>query len=111
MVSQKLGRHNILNQEKFSSRVQSLKKETYGEVLVSRTRRGMYTFREKMFRGFVRLQAEANGITLSGEAIENRESESARAPVSVRTGYHASKIPPGVKFTRETDKKPNPLDK
>lgn len=104
-LSEKLGRHEILSQDKFSSRVQSLRKSSYGEVLIPRVRRGMYTYKEKMFRGFVRLQAEANGITLSGEAIENREFESARAPVSVRVGYHASMIPSGVKFTRETERK------
>lgn len=103
-VSEKLNRNEILTKKQFSSRLQNLRKKEYGEIITPRTKRGMYTYKEKIFRGFVRLQAEAHGITLSGEALENREIESARAPISVRTGYHASTIPKGVKFEREKKK-------
>lgn len=94
-IAQQVDGH-VLTKNQFYNRIKNLQKEAFGEILVSSIKRGLYTYREKMIRGYVRLQAEAHGIELRGEIAKEPKRETVRAPVSLRKGYHASTVPKGV---------------
>lgn len=89
----------LLTQAKFAERLRQLKSPSYGQVLQSiESRPGWYIYREKMLRGYVRMQAESEGVELSGE----REAPKQQIHVpSARIGYRGSSVPRGVKFGRE----------
>lgn len=92
-----------LLQTKFSEHVRKLKDKSYGEMLKQVDNRpGWYTYSEKMLRGYVRMQAEANGIELSGE----REAPRQKMHVSgnARTGSYGPSIPRGVNFSGRSKK-------
>jgi hypothetical protein len=55
-------------------------------------------YREKMLRGYVRMQAEVNGVELSGEKQAPRQKM--HVPSNVRTGFRGSSIPRGVRVNR-----------
>lgn len=82
-----------------------LKKKSHGEILEQlKGRPGWYTYSEKMLRGYVRMQAEANGIQLAGEKLAPRQKIS--IPGNARTGYRGSTIPRGVRdYKRSTSTK------
>ena len=85
-----------LPQTKFTEQVRKLKSKGFGEILQPVEKRpGWYTYKEKMLRGFVRMQAEANGIELSGEKEAPRQRM--HVPGNARTGYRGSSIPKGVR--------------
>lgn len=87
---------NELDRTKYSEYVRKLKEKSYGEILEQvKGRKGWYLYREKMLRGFVRMQAEANGIQLAGERIAPRQK--IHVPGNARTGYYGPSIPRGVR--------------
>ncbi|MGP9802023.1 AAA family ATPase [Rheinheimera sp. NSM] len=90
-----------LSYDKYCSRVRSLKSKSNGEVLIAETKPGLYSYREKMLRGYVRMQAEAHGIQLLGEEVEPTEKQVMHIPSRASTGYQQSKIPKGVHFARK----------
>ena len=93
---------NPLDQEKYAARIRSLKAKGCGEILVPvKGKRGMYQYRENMFRGFVRMQAEAHGIQLVGKAREQSPAQRIHVPASAGRGYFVSKLPPGVHTGRK----------
>lgn len=55
-----------LSQEQFRTRMNALKGDAHGAILVG-TRAGWYEFREKMMRGYARLRAAQEGIDLEAE--------------------------------------------
>lgn len=55
-----------LPKEKFNQRLLALRKESHGEIL-SGIGSGWFSFRENIMRGYVRLNAEDNGIELGRE--------------------------------------------
>ena len=61
-------------------------------------RPGWFTYSEKMLRGYVRMQAEANGIALSGERAAPRQRM--HVP-NARSGYRGPSIPRGVRLQQE----------
>jgi uncharacterized protein len=72
-----------------------LKGATYGAVLTQlEGRQGLYTYTEKMLRGYVRMQAEANGTALSGEQPARKQ---AMHVGNARSGYRGPSIPRGVR--------------
>lgn len=81
--------------EKYTARIRNLLKPEYGEILKKGQKHGYYHYREKMLRGYIRMQAEANRIEiLSKEAeatIKNYLHVAAK-----NVGYHKSKAPRGV---------------
>lgn len=84
-----------LIQSKFSEYIRKLKQSKFGEILSPIDgRAGWYTYKEKMLRGYVRMQAEANGIELSGE----KEAPKQRMHISAnaRTGYFGPSIPKNI---------------
>lgn len=100
VMSQRQGRI-ALPQERFADRVRTLRKPTHGEILQSDPNRpGLYSYREKMLRGFVRMQAEAHGVDLRGEEGAQKQRSTVRPPASVRRGYHGPSIPHGVKISK-----------
>ncbi|MDP3294954.1 MAG: ATP-binding protein [Nevskia sp.] len=94
-----------LDRKTFMSRLQTLRKETSGGILVRDIKPGLYTYREKMLRGYVRLQAEANHIRLPGDVSYTPERQVIRAPSRASTGFHGPSTPKGFRFRGE--KKPS----
>lgn len=88
------GRHP-LDRAKFSTQIRKLKGAPYGSILIQEEGRpGWYSYREKMLRGYVRMQAEANGIELTGERPTPRQ---AMHVSNARSGYRGPNIPRGVR--------------
>lgn len=87
-----------LDNAAFKAIIKKLKSAPCGEVLVNSrfNRRGWYSYREPVLRGYVRMQAEAHGIELIGETPATKELRR----VSGRTGYHGPSVPHGVHFGR-----------
>jgi hypothetical protein len=97
VVCRKRNRQDTLDKLKFADHVRKLKQNSFGAVLVGIDGRpGWYTYREKMLRGFVRMQAEASGVELSGERDAPRQS--IHVPVSARSGYRGPSVPAGVRL-------------
>jgi len=95
------GTKTPLDYEKYSSRIRNLRKPACGSILVSENKQGLYSYREKMLRGYVRMQAEAHGIELIGEQSAPSEKQVMRVPARASSGYFQSTIPPGVHFDRQ----------
>lgn len=55
----------ILDREKFNQRLLRLRDESHGRVVVGHGS-GWFSFRENVFRGYVRLEAENRNIRLGG---------------------------------------------
>jgi uncharacterized protein len=92
----------LVNRSKYSDLVRRLKDASYGSVLKSVLgRHGWYEFREKMLRGYVRMQAEANQVTLNGENTIPRQHMHIG---NSRTGSYGSTIPKGVNLNRSFEK-------
>lgn len=96
------GVHDMIEYKKFAVLIRELKSKKFEEILVSDPNRpGLYSYREKMLRGYVRMQAEANGVKLAGEAIDKSTKQVMYVSASVGRGYHGSKPPPGVNINRK----------
>ena len=89
-----------LEYEKFAVRIRGLKSKAAGEILIPEGRKGLYSYRLKMLRGYVRMQAEAHGVRLLGEEAKSTEKQYMHVSARVSTGYHQSTIPRGVHFGR-----------
>lgn len=82
---------------KFNDHIRKLKSKSFGEILESIEKRpGWYTYKEKMLRGYVRMQAEANGVELTGEKEAPRQAMHVSS--NLKTGYHGSTVPRGVRL-------------
>jgi len=55
-----------LPREKFTQRINALKRATHGSILKG-SRQGWYEFSERVMGGYVRLQAEAQSVTLGAD--------------------------------------------
>lgn len=85
-----------LERPKFSDCVRDLRKTGFGPILQSMPKRtGWYMYREPMLRGYVRMQAEANGVQLLGERPPPRAQM--HVPGNIRTGVRGPSIPAGVR--------------
>lgn len=92
-----------LDSEKFASRIRNLRTKACGEVLIpAKGKRGVYQYRENMFRAHVRMQAEAHGVQLMGKSPETTLPRPViHVPNSANKGYFASKPPKGVHYGRK----------
>lgn len=104
VIAEKMARERFIERNRFSDHVRKLREPAFGAILVQIERRpGWYTYRERMLRGFVRMQAEANGVELVGERPAPRQKM--HVPANVRTGVLGPSIPKGVRqnvtLTRE----------
>ena len=97
IVKKRQGRP-IIDNDKYSEIVRKLRDPNLGRVLQPIDgRKGLYTYSEKMLRGFVRMQAEANGVELTGEKAAPRQHMYVG---NSRTGSYGSSIPRGVDQNR-----------
>ena len=90
-IMKQLPAKESLSYAKFSNRIRNLKKQDCGSVLIAENRPGLYSYRVKMLRGYVRMQAEANGIELAGElAGEEGRKQYIRVKTGTKRyrGYH-----------------------
>lgn len=81
-----------LSYDQYSNRIRNLKNEDYGEILEQGRQPGHYMYREKLLRGYVRMQAEANDIEIIN-AVEEKEIKKYIHVASRRTGYYKSQPP------------------
>lgn len=89
----------LLNRAKYSDLVRKLKAPGYGSVLEQlENRPGWYCYKEKMLRGYVRMQAEVNGVELSGERPIPRQKMHIAS--NAKTGVRGPTIPRGVDQNR-----------
>lgn len=86
---------DVLNYEEFTVIVRKLKSKTCGEILIPSKfdRRGWVSFKENVLRGYVRMQAESQGVELVGEP---QEEHKLKRNVSSSTKYYSSSVPSGV---------------
>jgi uncharacterized protein len=99
LIMDKLGLSGLtFDSSKFNDHVRKLKTKSFGEILEPiPNRNGWYIYKEKMLRGFVRMQAEANGVELTGE--QEAPKQKIHIPGSLRTGYRGSSVPRGVRLS------------
>lgn len=91
-----------LDRTKYADCVRKLKTKAFGSILEQVSNRpGWYVYKEKMLRGYVRMQAEANGVALSGERLAPRQQM--HEPANARTGYFGSTPPRGIRERRNED--------
>lgn len=91
-----------LDQRKYSEAIRKLKSSAYGAVLAQVPGRiGWYTYREKMLRGYVRMQAEVNKVELNGE---KKSPKLIMQVGNIKTGHYGPGVPRGVKLFGEKDK-------
>lgn len=95
VVGKRRDGRTAMDQAKFAAQVRKLKGSAYGSVLSQEEgRQGWYSYREKMLRGYVRMQAEANGVELSGERPSPKQSMHVS---NARIGYRGPSVPAGVR--------------
>lgn len=96
--------------EKYRARVRALRDPKKGAILLDeKGRNGLYRYRETMLRGYVRMQAEANGIELVGDKDPTVIRHQVHVPASARRGYRGPQVPRGIRFSRETQRDRDPL--
>lgn len=84
-----------IDRKRYADLLRKLKEASYGSVMIQEQGRpGWYSYREKMLRGYVRMQAQANGIELTGEQPIPKQTMHIG---NVRSGYRGSSIPHGVR--------------
>ncbi|MGY4816164.1 AAA family ATPase [Pseudomonas chlororaphis subsp. piscium] len=85
-----------LKYETYTARIRNLLKPEYGSILVKGNRQGYYHFREKMLRGYIRMQAEANRVEIISEEARATIKNYIRVPAK-NVGYFRSETPKGVR--------------
>jgi hypothetical protein len=85
-----------LKYETYTARIRNLLKPEYGSILVKGTRQGYYHFKEKMLRGYIRMQAEANRVEIISEESRATIKNYIRVPAK-NVGYFKSETPKGVR--------------
>ncbi|MGZ3241651.1 MAG: ATP-binding protein [Burkholderiaceae bacterium] len=101
VIKQRRGSETV-EYQKYGNLIRSLKTIKFEEILIADPNRpGLYAYREKMFRGYVRMQAESHGVELAGEAVEKATKQVMHVAASAGRGYRGSKPPPGVNMGRK----------
>lgn len=96
----------VLQYDKYCSRIRSLRGKACGEILIAdQTKPGLYSYKEKMLRGYVRMQAETHGIELIGEQTSKTVRPKTHVPASASRGYYGPSIPKGVHIGRKRGQK------
>lgn len=98
IVREKRAGRPVVERARFSEMLRKLKTPAHGGILTPLSdRNGWYTYTEKMLRGYVRMQAEVNGVELTGE--RPIAPQVMRVPMNARTGFRGPSIPKGVRVT------------
>jgi hypothetical protein len=99
IVGKRTDNRSPIDRSRFTSQLRKLKTAQYGAILQQEEGRpGWYSYREKMLRGFARMQAQASGIVLTGERAAPRQLMNMG---NVRNGYHGPSVPTGVRTSRK----------
>lgn len=98
IINRKRALSPTVDRDQYGSMLRKLRSSGYGAILqIEKKRVGWYSYREKMLRGYVRMQAEANGYELTGE----REAPKQLMHISsAKQGYgqrHGPSLPRGVR--------------
>lgn len=100
MVIDQRSNRVIMDAKRFGEYLRKLKQSVFGEVLVQIDGRpGWYSYKEKMLRGYVRMQADANGINLKGDY--HIPKPQMHVSVNARIGYRGPTVPRGVDINRK----------
>jgi hypothetical protein len=95
IVSKRHDGREVIDRSRFTTHVRKLKTAPFGTLLQQEEGRpGWYSYREKMLRGFARMQAQASGVELTGERTAPRQLMNVG---NVRNGYHGPSVPSGVR--------------
>lgn len=87
-----------LPRTKFTTRLSNLKKKEYGQILENVTdRKGIYTYRENILRGFVAMKAFEAGIELQGDIADEPKRPTALGK-QTRQDYAGRDYTPNIKF-------------
>jgi Cdc6-like AAA superfamily ATPase len=98
-IMKQLENKSPLSNSKFSNRIRNLLKDEYGKILVKGKKKGYYHYREKMLRGYIRMQAEANRVEIIGEEAKATIKNYMHVP-SRKVGYHKSQPPSGFRKSK-----------
>jgi len=93
IVSQ-IGDSLPLSYSKYQSRLRNLLKDDYGSILIKGKRQGFYHYKEKILRGYIRMQAEANRIEIMDEEAKANVENYMAIPAK-KYGYFRSGAPRG----------------
>lgn len=104
-IIEQMPENAVLDYDTYADRIRALSGSKTGSILVRDIKPGLYTYKTKMLRGYVRLQAEAHHVTLPGVSNYKPERQYIRAPARADTGYHGPSVPRGVTFAGERKKK------
>ena len=105
VIAQKRAGRRVLERKDYAEILRKLKNASYGHILDPlEGRHGWYTYHEKMLRGYVRMQAEVNGVELTGEKAAPRQTT--HVPNNARTGFRGSSIPRGVRIDEPLSDEP-----
>jgi uncharacterized protein len=95
IIAAKREGHLAVDRDRFGTQVRKLKGAGFGAILQQVDgRAGLYSYREKMLRGYVRMQAAANGVELTGEHLAPKQVMHVS---NARSGYRGPSLPPGVR--------------
>ena len=81
-----------LKYDQYSARIRNLLKPTHGPILVKGNKAGYYHYKEKMLRGYIRMQAEANRIEIVSEEARATIKTLIHVPAK-SVGYYKSSAP------------------
>lgn len=99
IVSKRGDGRSLIDQSRYSTQIRKLKDPGYGSVMLPEDgRKGWYSFREKMLRGYVRMQAQANGVELTGERPTPKQTMHIG---NARSGYRGPSLPEGVRQNKK----------
>lgn len=101
-VMQQRNNRELLNLRQYRDRLRALRSDKLGSILAVDSKiQGLISYRDRMLRGFVRMQAEAHGIELLGEQPVPKQAM--HVPSSAARGYYSSKVPEGVNFSKRRE--------
>jgi len=90
-----------LPRTKFTARLSNLRKEEYGQILEHvAERKGLYTYKENILRGFVAMKALESGIELQGDVQDEPKRPTALGK-ETRQNYAGKDFTPKIKFRGE----------
>lgn len=88
------GRETV-ERSRVTAQLRRLREPSHGALLLAEEgRKGWYSYREKMLRGYVRMQAQLNGVELAGEKPTPKQVMHVS---NARSGYQGSTLPRGVR--------------
>lgn len=92
-----------LSQQSFLTKLRDLKKKQFGEIIENALdRKGLYTFRENILRGFIAMKALEGGVELRGNVADAPKVPTALAKAKRLTSAGKGSMP-RIKFRSEEE--------